>query len=283
MGLVVHFDGLCQPKNPGGVATYGFVVREGPKLLHEECGLAAEPWTPGATNNVAEYAGVVKALEWLEARGATGETIVVRGDSDLVVKQLRGEYKVKAPLLVGLFGRARDLARKFPKLRFEWIPREENGEADALTNRAYAEFLAKGRPARGRGDGELRATRGFRLDLDLPAPASAAWRLLPSPGFLRDAFGAGSRIERRKGGRARLGGDFEVEDLAPNRYLLLGSAEGLRVNLTLLPLTDGTLARVEVSGYPATPEGDAARAAAERLWSAALLALQSALEDRGPN
>ena len=54
MALTIHFDGLCLPRNPGGVATYGFVAKRGAKVVHEEAGLAATPYSPEATNNVAE-------------------------------------------------------------------------------------------------------------------------------------------------------------------------------------------------------------------------------------
>ena len=91
MPLTMYFDGLCLPKNPGGVATYGFLVKRGTKTIHEEGGLAAAPYTPVATNNVAEYTGVLKALEWALANGMSSETITVRGDSELVVRQIKGE------------------------------------------------------------------------------------------------------------------------------------------------------------------------------------------------
>lgn len=138
--LTVHFDGLCQPKNPGGVAAYGFVVKKGAKLLHEGRGLAARPYSPEATNNVAEYQGVLKALEWLVEQKLEQEKILIRGDSELVIRQIKGEYKVKAPNLAPLFKRVRELSLRFPSLRFEWVPREQNEEADEQTNLAYAEY-----------------------------------------------------------------------------------------------------------------------------------------------
>src|SRR5688572_18071527 len=126
MPLTLYFDGLCLPKNPGGVATYGFVAKRGSKTIHEEGGLAAPPFTPQATNNVAEYTGVLKALEWADREGLAGEEILVRGDSELVIRQLKGEYKVKSPSIIDLFNRVRTLARAFSKLTFEWVPREKN-------------------------------------------------------------------------------------------------------------------------------------------------------------
>lgn len=143
MTTVVHFDGLCEPKNPGGVPTYGFTVDVDGRRVHEEGGLAGRPHSEEATNNVAEYTGVLKALQWLVAQGRTGEPTLVRGDSELVIKQLQGKYKVKSPLLAPLHVRVRELAMKFGSIRFEWVPRENNRGADALTNRAYAEFAGR--------------------------------------------------------------------------------------------------------------------------------------------
>lgn len=140
--IIVHFDGLCLPKNPGGVATYGFVVERDGRKIHEGRGIAGKPYDPATTNNVAEYTGVLRALEYLVERKLTAEPVIVRGDSELVIKQLKGEYKVKSPNIAPLHGKARALFFRFSSLRFEWVPRERNRDADALTNLAYAEYLA---------------------------------------------------------------------------------------------------------------------------------------------
>jgi ribonuclease HI len=141
--IEAYFDGLCEPKNPGGVATFGFVVHRDGKTVHEGHGLAATPYSDGATNNVAEYTGVLKALEWFVLQGMVKEKIVLRGDSELVVKQLKGEYKVKSPLLAPFYKKVRELSSQFPSLTFEWVPRERNREADRLTNLAYAEYTGQ--------------------------------------------------------------------------------------------------------------------------------------------
>lgn len=147
--LEINFDGLCLPKNPGGVATYGFVAYRDGKRIHEDRGLAGEPWTPETTNNVAEYTGVVKALEWAIAEGLEKEPAVVRGDSQLAIRQLNGEYKVKSPNVAPLFARARELFFKFDSLKFEWVPREKNREADSLSNLAYTEYQSRhGKPGK---------------------------------------------------------------------------------------------------------------------------------------
>jgi ribonuclease HI len=141
--IEAYFDGLCEPKNPGGVATFGFAVLRDGKTVHEGHGLAATPYSEGATNNVAEYTGVLKALDWLLLQGMGKERIVVRGDSELVVKQLKGEYKVKSPLLSPLYQKLKELESKFRSITFEWVPREQNRQADRLTNLAYADYTGQ--------------------------------------------------------------------------------------------------------------------------------------------
>jgi len=139
--IEAYFDGLCDP-NPGGVATYGFLIKRDGKKIHEGHGLACAPRTPQATNNVAEYMGVIKALEWLATHKPAGP-IVIRGDSDLIIRQIKGEYKVKSPLLAPLHRQATDLLEKLPDVEFEWVQRERNADADRLTNLAYAEYTGK--------------------------------------------------------------------------------------------------------------------------------------------
>ena|SRR5688572_25355301 len=139
--IEAYFDGLCEP-NPGGVATYGFVIKRDGKKLHEGHGLAGTPKTPQATNNVAEYTGLIRALEWLLAQKPPGP-IFVRGDSDLVIKQVQGLYKVKSPLLAPLHGQVKELLEQLPEITFEWVQRERNADADRLTNLAYAEYTGQ--------------------------------------------------------------------------------------------------------------------------------------------
>ncbi len=137
----VHFDGACQPPAGGGVATYGFTV-EGEGIFHEECGLAVRPWSAHATNNVAEYTAAIRALEWLSAKGFDGQVILL-GDSQLVVRQMQGEYRVRTEHLQAYAEQLRRLADRFRDVRFAWVPREENRRADDLSKlaleRAWAE------------------------------------------------------------------------------------------------------------------------------------------------
>ena len=148
--LEVFFDGLCQPYNPGGIACYAFIIKKQQphsRIIHSEYGLAAEPFTDSATNNVAEYTGIIKALEWLLQPGkrvnnqAPTESITIKRDSQLVIYQINGKYKVKAIKIIPLYQQVIALISKFNDVRIEWVPREENSEADKLTNYAYRKII----------------------------------------------------------------------------------------------------------------------------------------------
>lgn len=132
--MTVHFDGACQPPGGAGVAGWGYVI-EGPGLHIEEWGLATRPYAPHSTNNVAEYVGAIRALEKLRSIGYEGE-VVMAGDSQLVIRQMNGEYEVRAEHLKAYHEWLRTLAGSFRKVEFRWVPREENTVADGLSKRA---------------------------------------------------------------------------------------------------------------------------------------------------
>jgi len=141
--MILYFDGLCAPKNPGGVATYGYAIYDEDRKLHEECGVVgAGMFGDDASNNVAEYNAMIRGMAYLLHTGYKGR-LTVRGDSQLTIRQMKGEYKVRAKRLVPLHEKAVALKGKFETVTFEWIPREANGEADQLSRRAFEEFLSK--------------------------------------------------------------------------------------------------------------------------------------------
>ena len=142
----VHFDGACQPPRGGGVATFGFTI-EGGGLEHEDCGLATRPFSEHATNNVAEYVAAIRALEWLREQGYRGD-VVLSGDSQLVIRQFRGEYEVRKEHLKAYHARLHQLAAEFQSVHFEWIPRAENARADALSKTALESADRDARPYR---------------------------------------------------------------------------------------------------------------------------------------
>ena len=113
--------------NPGPAGFGVFAEQE-----TEICGFLGS-----TTNNVAEYAGLLAALEWAVAERV--DRLDLASDSLLLVKQLAGQYKVKAPHLVPLFARASTLRRRIPQLSIRHVRREENRRADALANRAMDE------------------------------------------------------------------------------------------------------------------------------------------------
>ncbi|MGV8042255.1 MAG: ribonuclease HI family protein [Thermoanaerobaculaceae bacterium] len=86
------------------------------------------------TNNVAEYAGLLAAQERALALGVA--ELRVQADSELLVKQLRGEYRVKAPHLQPLFHRAKELSARFARCTIRHVRREANRDADRLANQA---------------------------------------------------------------------------------------------------------------------------------------------------
>lgn len=97
-----------------------------------------------ATNNVAEYSGLLAALEWAVEHGI--RQLRVRSDSELLVKQLRGEYRVKHPALQQLYEQARALIRQIGQVTFEHVRREFNTDADRLANEAMDEAAATPSP-----------------------------------------------------------------------------------------------------------------------------------------
>jgi ribonuclease HI len=92
---------------------------------------------PHATNNVAEYSGLLAALDWCADRAAAA--VHVKSDSLLMVQQMRGVYKVKSEGLKPLYARARLLAHRIGKVTFEHVRRELNKDADRLANLAMDE------------------------------------------------------------------------------------------------------------------------------------------------
>ncbi|HTV00673.1 MAG TPA: ribonuclease HI family protein [Luteitalea sp.] len=97
-----------------------------------------------ATNNVAEYSGLIAALEWAVEHGHTH--VRIRMDSELVIKQMRGEYKVKHAGLQPLHAEASRLVGRVGRVTFEHVRREQNKVADGLSNAAMDQ--SEGKPPR---------------------------------------------------------------------------------------------------------------------------------------
>ena len=126
--VVIYTDGASRG-NPGP-ASYGFVIQSPDgKILHEQGKRLGHQ-----TNNYAEYMALIEALKVCVHGGV--QTVTVRADSQLMIRQLAGIYKVKSDVIIPLFKEARELLKKISKAHYEHIPREENKEADRLANEA---------------------------------------------------------------------------------------------------------------------------------------------------
>lgn len=146
INLYCKFDGMCQPVNPGGIACYGFVIqKKNDRLdrLYEEGGIAVTPFSDETSNNVAEYVGLVKLLEWLLRNRYENFTILIQGDSQLIVNQISGKYKVRSEKLMSYYEKTKSLVKNFDNLVIEWIGRDNNRDADDLANKAYIDFIDK--------------------------------------------------------------------------------------------------------------------------------------------
>ncbi len=132
MKLTINCDGGARG-NPGPAAI-GYVIKnEKGKVLHGEGKYIGE-----TTNNQAEYQAVVFALE--KAKELGGTELEFNLDSELVVKQLKGEYKVKNQELAQQFLKIYNLQHHFKKIVYKHLYREQNTEADALVNKALDEI-----------------------------------------------------------------------------------------------------------------------------------------------
>jgi ribonuclease HI len=124
--VTAYFDGGSRG-NPGPAGWGACIVDENGAVVAELFGALGV-----ATNNVAEYNGLIAALEWAVAQGLT--ELHVKGDSQLLVEQMRGNYRVKNAGLIPLHQKARALALKIGKVTFEHVRREHNQHADRLSN-----------------------------------------------------------------------------------------------------------------------------------------------------
>jgi len=123
--------------NPGPAAL-GLIIRDGEKIL-EEYG----EYIGKATNNVAEYHGIIKAMK-LALKYTTGEVTCIM-DSELIIKQLNGEYKVKHPNMKPLYEEVQKIIPKFKKVHFIHVKRNQRFQkmADFMVNKALDEKLKK--------------------------------------------------------------------------------------------------------------------------------------------
>ena len=124
---VAHIDGGSRG-NPGPAGYGVYITRDDGSVVELKDAVGV------ATNNVAEYRGLLAALAWAVENGIAD--LHIRADSDLLVKQMRGEYRVKNEGLKPLWQQAQTLVRQVGRVKFEHVRRELNTEADRLANEA---------------------------------------------------------------------------------------------------------------------------------------------------
>jgi ribonuclease HI len=161
--------------NPGPAA-YGVVIRDG----RGEVAARLKKYIGRFTNNVAEYYGLIAAMDYAQSHAI--RALRVESDSELLVKQMRGQYKVKSADLQPLYERAKKMSQAFELFRIDHVYREQNREADTLANEALDETegkvsrptsAAKSEPAANTGPRRIKARfRGGVLylleDVELP-------------------------------------------------------------------------------------------------------------------
>jgi len=124
--ITAYFDGGAR-SNPGPAGYGVYIVDDAGMMVAELSGSLGI-----TTNNVAEYNGLLAALQWALDHNLTA--ITVKGDSLLIIEQMRGNYKVKNEGLKPLHMKARMLVMQIGNVKFEHVPRELNKDADRLSN-----------------------------------------------------------------------------------------------------------------------------------------------------
>jgi ribonuclease HI len=195
----IHIDGAARG-NPGPAAFAFVIQREGSPPI-EENGLLGV-----TTNNLAEYTALVRALERAAELGA--RRLIVHSDSELLVKQMNGAYRVKNPDIRVLYDRAKEVIERFEQVVIRHVRREQNSRADELCNQALDEGGPKRRNEhRGNSDSATRnhasdnirekAIHRLRVaaqcwsagDIESPPPETVwdeLWQLLEENGILRN-------------------------------------------------------------------------------------------------
>jgi len=130
--LTIYTDGASR-NNPGEAGAGVFILQNGNPVEK------IARYLGKTTNNIAEYSAAIIGLEHAVKTGASRVKLLV--DSELLVKQLNGQYKVKNEGLKPLHAQAKELIAKIGSVEVQYIPRERNKEADALANKAIDEKL----------------------------------------------------------------------------------------------------------------------------------------------
>ncbi|MFW6064598.1 MAG: reverse transcriptase-like protein [Candidatus Natronoplasma sp.] len=142
--IILESDGAYRGKD-GGVASYGYLVKKNSETVREDYNILLDE---RVTNNYAEYMAVIKGLECIKHSDLEFEKIIIMSDSQLVVKQVNGEWSVNSDNLKDLHKEVKELITYFEEknksVDIEHVGRENNVEADELSQLALEDhFLAK--------------------------------------------------------------------------------------------------------------------------------------------
>lgn len=128
--IIIHFDGGITGGNPGGKIVYGFLVLdENNNQIYNET--AKEEAHESTSNNVAEYKGLILALNYIIDNNITDD-IIIKGDSQLVIKQMSKIWKIHNGLYKNVAYKALTLVNALPNIQFVWVSRKLNTEIDSL-------------------------------------------------------------------------------------------------------------------------------------------------------
>ena len=137
--IIIYFDGASR-NNPRGPAGCGWTMYEMDNNGADSYQIASDNESLGynVSNNQAEYRGLTRALEYLSDNDISCQGLYIRGDSEIVINQLLGDYNVRSRNIIGYYNQAVDMINEIQcvHVNYRWIPRDKNWEADDLANNA---------------------------------------------------------------------------------------------------------------------------------------------------
>ena len=137
--LKANFDG-SKKGGKDGVASYGYVIYRGGKVIHEDSGIVGVG--EDYTNNIAEYYALLMLSNCIPNYVKKKEGVVIRGDSRLVINQVSGKWRINEDRFYYYIDKIRENLRRLSVV-YVWIPREENEVADRLAMEAYNAYLTE--------------------------------------------------------------------------------------------------------------------------------------------
>lgn len=140
--LTVYCSGICGPENPGGVGVVSFSVYRGKREIHSESAVIGAG--AGMTVMVVEYAAAIRALEWISANHRNSD-VTVRSDSQRLINQLSGKWKVYNPQLASFLKHVRLVEENLPPVRYVIVSKRDAAmrKTKSKTRTTFEEFFAR--------------------------------------------------------------------------------------------------------------------------------------------